>query len=149
MPFVAALPNTGSRRIFVENGIEIAAGRQCLGNFLEAVLTMIGYGAVCRIRFHRCRNFGIELGHFARADSHFTPIRQRQIYLCAIASNNAFALTDDIAHFEATHFSGSVSGKGFTRQGRDFGDNLGLGHGNTPDTVFDAASVEAPNMQNN
>jgi len=149
MTFITALSHPGSRRIFIKEGIKIVSRSQSLGDFLEAILAVISNGAISSIRLDRSSNLGIEPGNFSRAHNHFTPVSQRQVYLCAIGSNYAFAFTDYISCLETPHIACSVADKGFTGERRNFGNDLGLGHGNTPDTVFDAPSVGIRTMQNN
>ncbi len=132
MAFVAALRPGASSGVF-EQVVQVVARLESLGNFLET-LRIVGQRAVGGIRGNGGGDFGIDPGGFARADIQFTAIGQRQHNVGTLGGNNAFALANRIAQLEATHVTGTVSGKSLTGQNGNLGDDLGLCHDLTPHT---------------
>ena len=134
MAFVTGGDFTGSRGF--KQGIEIATFGQGAGQLIE---TSAGSGdrTVAGIGFFLGSDFGIDLDRFAFADHHVPAIGHGQDDLCAITGDDGVALANDIAGFQTTQIACAVAGISFASKGGNLGNNVGLGHDTTPDTMGD------------
>ena len=145
VPLVPSRGRTSGRCFLFKQLIQIAATVKCLGNFLET-LFVIGHGTVRGIGFYRRTHFDINPCDITRTYRHLAPICQLENDLPAIRREHGLTFSDDITELETAHLTGSIPGECFTRQGCDFGDNLGLGHDGTPETISNTAKSRGPQM---
>jgi hypothetical protein len=68
-------------------------------------------------------------------------IGQQQRYFTTVCRDHRFAFAYRIPRFEAPHIAFLVASECRTGNGCDGGKDLGLSHGDTPDTVSDSSSV--------
>ena len=132
----------------VEQGIQIAALGQGLGDFLETLVVLCDR-AVDRIRLDRRRDLGVKPGRFTRQDSHFPTVGQLEINGGSIGGNDGFAFANHIAALEPAHVTGAIPGKRLAGKGRNFGDHLRLSHDGTPDEICDEASLRSTGEHSN
>ncbi len=142
MAFVTATTNGPGRRFF-EQVIEIPAGGERLGNLLET-LGVVGKRAVARVRLIQRTDLSIHPCRFTRLHGHFTTVGKLQRNQARVICNNAFTFANNVAHFEAAQLARGVTGECFAGEGSYLGNDLGLGHVATPDTMKDFRSVWRP-----